>query len=287
MIFHCFSLYLQLVILGANLTYGLWIVIQGIQGWEDSPTTTSIETVAAPAKDAPFPAVAVCPPVDHVHNSWRTTAIAYDMLDVANCKGADCSSAVLKFRKSFRDFTDKLVDQHLASDEPSEYKLDNEEGIPTKVAGGFFVSNGYKGIKFTYVFRLLYCELAKVLEQKNDPDLIEKLTVRLKNAFLGLEDLDLDVLLQEENLVLEIEDLTIYDNFFKRCNVSDEIMTFLGKIYFLNPGAVYKNFGSSMERLMAHGDLQIESWASSVKGFKESGALKVSRSQPNNEHWTI
>ena len=262
----------------ANIGYALSIVIEGMQGWADSPTTTNIETVAAPANEAPFPAVTVCQPKEHVHDSWRITSVVYDMLDVANCKSGTCSQKVKKFRKSFREFTDTLVDKHLASDEePSDYKLDNEEGIPTKVAGGFFVPIGYKGLKTDYVFRLLYCELAQALEQRNDKDLIAKLSARLKNAFLGLEDLDLDVLLQEENLVLETEDINFYDMIFKRCNVSDdEIMTFLGKIYFLNPGGVYKNFGSSMERLMAHGNLQIQSWASSVKYFNEDGAYKVS-----------
>ena len=138
----------------ANIAYAMWIVSQGLEGWANSsPTTTSIDTVAAPAKDAPFPAVAVCPSLDHVHDSWRISSIVYDMLDLADCKGSKCSHAVLKFRKSFREFTDKLLDQHLASDdEPIDLTYDNEEGIPTKVAGGFSVPEGYKGLKFGYIF---------------------------------------------------------------------------------------------------------------------------------------
>ena len=276
---HSFLSYiLQGFILTANIAYAMWIVSQGLKGWANSnPTTTSIDTVAAPANEAPFPSVAVCPPIDHVHDSWRITSVVYDMLDLANCKSGTCSQKVKKFRKSFREFTDKLVDQHLASnEEPMDYWKDGEDGSKIKISGGFKVPIGYKGLKITYVFRLLYCELAQALEKRNDKELIAKLSARLKNAFLGLEDLDLDVLLKEENLVLETEDLTVFDNFFKKCNVSDKIMTFLGKIYFLNPGAVYKNFGSSMERLMAHGDLQIESWASSVKRFTVDGGLAVS-----------
>ena len=135
---------------------------------------------------------------------------------------------------------------------------------------------GYKGLKIIYYFRLLYCELAQVLEQKNDTELIAKLTVRLKNAFSGIEQFDLDLLMEEENLVLETENVHVLDAFFMTCDVSAEMITFLGKIYFLNPKAVYEYFGSSMERLMAHGDLQIESWASSVKGFTDDGAIRVS-----------
>ena len=117
---------------------------------------------------------------------------------------------------------------------------------------------GYKGLKFVYVFRF------------------GKMTVRLKNAFLGIEEFDLDVLMKEEKLELDIEGVSKLDIFFKRCNVSDEIMTFLGKIYFLNTQTLYEKFGTSMERLMAHGDLQIQSWASSVKGFNLNGAIEVS-----------
>ena len=191
MVFNCFflSYILQGFILTANIVYAMWIVSQGLEGWANSsPTTTSINTVAAPAKDAPFPAVAVCPPLDHVHDSWRVSSIVYDMLDLADCKGSKCSNAVLKFRKSFREFSDKLLDQHLASDdEPSDLKYENEEGIFVPVPGGFKVPEGYKGLKIVYFFWLLYCELAQVLEEKNDPELIEKMTERLKNSFLGIE----------------------------------------------------------------------------------------------------
>ena len=263
--------------MAANIGYAMLIAFQGMQGWAESPTTTSIATVAAPAKDAPFPSVTVCPLVDHVHDSWRVTSLAYDMLDLVNCKGSNCSNTVLEFRKSFKEFSDKLVDQHLASAElPSDWFKEKDDGTREVVPGGFKVPEGYKGLKIIYYFRLLYCELAQVLEQKNDTELIAKLTVRLKNAFSGIEEFDLDVMMEEENLVLETENIHVFDFAFKTCNVSAEMITFLGKIYFLNPGAVYKNFGSSMERLMAHGDLQIESWASSVKGFTEEGAVKVS-----------
>ena len=117
----------------ANIGYAMWIVSQGLEGWANSsPTTTSIDTVAAPAKDAPFPAVAVCPPLDHVHDSWRVSSIVYDMLDLADCKGSKCS----KFRKSFREFTDKLVDKHLASDEmPITWHKINEDPGSRRIRG--------------------------------------------------------------------------------------------------------------------------------------------------------
>lgn len=263
--------------MAANIIYAISIVNDGIQGWAASPTTTTIATVAAPAKDAPFPSVAICPPSDHIHDSWRITSIAYDMLDLVNCKGTDCNTAVLEFRKSFKEFSDKLVDQHLASDEePSDWQKINEDGTLTKIPGGFWVPEGYKGLKIDYAFRLLYCELAQVLEDKNDIELIAKMTQRLKNAFLGIEEFDLDVLLDEEGIKLQTEGVTPFDVALKKCNVSAEMMKFLGKIYFLNPGAVYKNFGSSMERLMAHGDLRIESWAGSVKRIAKDGSHVVS-----------
>ena len=278
MVFNYFflSYILQGFILTANIAYAMWIVSQGLEGWANSsPTTTSIDTVAAPAKDAPFPAVAVCPPLDHVHDSWRISSIVYDMLDLANCKGSKCR----KFRKSFREFTDKLLDQHLASDdEPMDMVYENEDGTITKIPGGFKVPEGYKGLKIVYFFRLLYCELAQVLEQNNDPELIEKMTVRLKNAFLGIEEFDLDILMKEEGLKLDTMNVSIIDVVTKPCDVSNEIMTFLGKIYFLNTETLYENFGTSMERLMAHGDLQIQSWASSVKGFEVGGNIRVSQS---------
>ena len=40
-----------------------------------------------------------------------------------------------------------------------------------------------------------------------------------------------------------------------------DIMTFLGKLYFLDAATLYKNFGGTMTRLMAYGDLQIQSWS--------------------------
>ena len=41
-------------------------------------------------------------------------------------------------------------------------------------------------------------------------------------------------------------------------------MTFLGKLYFLDAATLYKNFGGTMTRLMAYGDLQIQSWSSGL-----------------------
>ena len=43
-----------------------------------------------------------------------------------------------------------------------------------------------------------------------------------------------------------------------------DIMTFLGKLYFLDAATLYKNFGGTMTRLMAYGDLQIQSWSSGL-----------------------
>ena len=43
-----------------------------------------------------------------------------------------------------------------------------------------------------------------------------------------------------------------------------KVMTFLHKFYFLDTATLYKNFGRTLERLMAHGDLQIRSWTSSI-----------------------
>ena len=51
-------------------------------------------------------------------------------------------------------------------------------------------------------------------------------------------------------------------------------MTFLGKLYFLDAATLYKNFGGTMTRLMAYGDLQIQSWSSSLV-IKDNGEIAL------------
>ena len=53
-----------------------------------------------------------------------------------------------------------------------------------------------------------------------------------------------------------------------------EIMTFLGKLYFIDAATLYKNFGGTMTRLMAYGDLQIQSWSSSLV-IKDNGEIAL------------
>ena len=53
-----------------------------------------------------------------------------------------------------------------------------------------------------------------------------------------------------------------------------EIMTFLGKLYFIDAATLYKNFGGTMTRLMAYGDLQIQSWSSGLV-FEDNGNIEA------------
>ena len=53
-----------------------------------------------------------------------------------------------------------------------------------------------------------------------------------------------------------------------------DIMTFLGKLYFLDAATLYRNFGSTMTRLMAYGDLQIQSWSSGLV-FEDNGKIEA------------
>ena len=245
----------------ANLSYGMWIVIIGMQGWADSPTTTTIATVAAPINEAPFPSLAVCPAINQYHNAWGVTSIVFDFLDLINC-GEDCdANAVQDFRNTFKQFTDMIVDQHFANPIDFEMKYENGTGKP----GGFTLPLGYKGLEVVMQpFYVFYCELAQALELKNDTLLVEKLMNRLKDAIVSQEELTLDVLLAEEGITLKPEEATPFDFIFKKCEVSPEIMTFLGKLYFLDTKTLYQNIGTTFERLMEHGDLHIQSWSSSL-----------------------
>ena len=126
---------------------------------------------------------------------------------------------------------------------------------------------GYKGLDLAvalHPFYLFYCKLAQALELKNDTALVEKLMNRLKDAIVSQEELTLDVLLAEEGVILKPEEATGFDWFLKKCEVSPEIMTFLGKLYFLDTKTLYQNVGTTLERLMEHGDLHIQSWSSSI-----------------------
>ena len=247
-----------------------------MKGWADNPTTTSIATVAAPAKEAPFPSLTICPAVNQYHNAWGVTSIALNFIELIKC-GKDCdANAVLQFRTSFKQFTDKIADQHFAGEFINDIK--NSDG--TLRPGGFKLSPGYKGLEIYYPFFLFYCQLAKALDLKNDPLLIEKLMNRLKDAIVNQEEFTLDVLLAEEGITLKPEDASIFDVFFGKCEVSPEIMTFLHKLYFLDTNTLYQNFGSTLERLMEYGDLDIQSWSSSLVWDSE-GAI-TTRVSGNN-----
>ena len=206
----------------ANITYDLWIVHTSLKGWAESPTTTSIATVAAPAKEAPFPALGVCPAVNDYHNSWVPTSLIFDFLDLLECK-EDCNAnAVQDFKASFRQFSDKIVDQHFAGEVINDIKWENGTLIP----GGFKLPEGYKGLDTYYPFYLFYCDLAKSFAMKNDTSsaMIAKLMNRLKDAIVNQEEFNLDVLLKEEGIVLKPEGASILHVMLgKNCSVSSEI----------------------------------------------------------------
>ena len=206
----------------ANISYALWIVHTSLKGWAESPTTTSIATVAAPAKEAPFPALGVCPAVNDYHNSWVPTSLIFDFLDLLECK-EDCNAnAVQDFKASFRQFSDKIVDQHFAGEVVNEIRWKNGTLIP----GGFNLPEGYKGLENTYPFYLFYCDLAKSFAMKNDTSsaIIAKLMNRLKDAIVNQEEFNLDVLLKEEGIVLKPEGASLLHVLLgKNCSVSSEI----------------------------------------------------------------
>ena len=248
-----------------------------MKGWADNPTSTSIATVAAPAKEAPFPSLAVCPSINHYHDAWGVTSLVLNFLELIKC-GDDCDpNAVLEFRMSFKQFSDKIADQHFANPVVNNIKKANGSLIP----GGYNLAYGYKGLELAfYPFYLFYCELAQALELKNDPLLIGKLMNRLKDAIVNQEEFTLDVLLAEEGITLKPEDASIFDLFFGKCEVSPEIMTFLHKLYFLDTNTLYQNFGSTLQRLMEYGDLHIQSWSSSLV-FNWEGSV-TTRVSANN-----
>ena len=248
----------------------MWIVQTSLKGWAESPTTTSISTVAAPAKEAPFPSLSICPAINHYHSSWQVTSLVFNFLELLECKD-DCNyDAVLQFRTSFKEFTDNVVDRHFAGQIP--YNIYWTDGTPKP--GGFTLWPPYKGLTFYYPFHLFYCELGRKLSEKYGSTMMEVLKNRLKESIITQEPLTLEVLVKEEGVTINIEEFTIFDTFEKECNVSAEIMDFLGKLYFMDTTTVYRNFGNSLERLMAHGDLQIQSWASRVV-FTPSGSIEV------------
>ena len=206
----------------ANITYALWIVHTSLKGWAESPTTTSIATVAAPAKEAPFPALGVCPAVNDYHNSWVPTSLIFDFLDLLECKENCDANAVLDFKTSFRQFSDKVVDQHFAGEVVNDIKRTDGALIP----GGFILPEGYKGLENTYPFFLFYCDLAKSFAMKNDTSsaMIAKLMNRLKDAIVNQEEFNLDVLLKEEGIVLKPEGASLFHVLLgKNCSVSSEI----------------------------------------------------------------
>ena len=143
----------------ANITYDLWIVHTSLKGWAESPTTTSIATVAAPAKEAPFPALGVCPAVNDYHNSWVPTSLIFDFLDLLECKENCNSNAVQDFKTSFRQFSDKIVDQHFAGEVVNEIRWKNGTSKP----GGFNLQPGYKGLETYYPFYLFIVTLPSLL----------------------------------------------------------------------------------------------------------------------------
>ena len=263
---------MQTFFLLANVLYATWIVYISLENWAKSPTTTSIATVAAPNKDAPFPSLAVCPVANHYHSSWEVTRLVFNFLELLECKD-DCDyNSVLEFRMAFQEFTDKIVDRHFAGTIP--YNIKWSDGTPKP--GGFRLEPPYKGLTHFYPFYLFYCELGRALSEKygSSTEVIEVLTNRLKESIITQEPLTLDVLVQEEGVVIKIAEFTIMDSFALECDVSAEIMDFLGKLYFMDTTTVYRNFGNSLELLMAHGDLQIQSWASRVV-FTPSGSIEV------------
>ena len=252
----------------------LWAVIAGMINWTNRPITTTVTSVAI--KDAPFPSVAICPSVQNVHNSWTVTSLVYNFLELMECEGACNTNAIQEFRQSFQEFLEKIVDRYMSSeDNPSAMiGLTFEDGTPRP--GGFALPTGYKGLPMDYPFYLLYCELAKVLDQKQDSSLILKITNRLKEAVVQNTKYDLDVILMEEGVTLDVEGVSFFDFISKDCDCSDETMRVLARLYFFNSNVLFKNFGTSMELLMEYGDLQIQSWNSRLKTVTEFGFTHVS-----------
>ena len=202
----------------------MWIVHTSLKGWAESPTTTSIATVAAPAKEAPFPALGVCPAVNDYHDSWVPTSLIFDFLDLVECKENCDWNAVQDFKTSFRQFTDNIVDQHFAGEVVNDiYKMNGT--VEILIPGGFKLSPGYKGLEIYYPFYLFYCDLAKSFAMKNDTSsaMIAKLMNRLKDAIVNQEEFNLDVLLKEEEIILKPEDASPFHFFGKECEVSSEI----------------------------------------------------------------
>ena len=203
----------------------MWIVQTSLKGWAESPTTTSIATVAAPAKEAPFPALGVCPAVNDYHDSWVPTSLIFDFLDLVECKENCDWNAVQDFKTSFRQFTDNIVDQHFAGEVVNDiYKMNGT--VEILIPGGFKLSPGYKGLEIYYPFYLFYCDLAKSFAMKNDTSsaMIAKLMNRLKDAIVNQEEFNLDVLLKEEKIVLKPEGASLLHVLLgKECEVSLEI----------------------------------------------------------------
>ena len=208
--------------MAANIGYAISIVLTSLKGWAESPTVTGIETVAAPAKEAPFPSIGVCPAANDYHNSWAPTSLAFDFLELVECDKYCDPNAVLEFRTSFKQFTDSLVDQHFANEVVNNIKWENG----TKKPGGFLLPEGYNGYKDHTVFYLLYCQLAQTLSMKNgtSTSLIEYLMTRLKDAIVTQEEFNLDILVHEEGIALKPAEAGMMAVLAgKECEVSSEI----------------------------------------------------------------
>ena len=208
----------------------------------------------------------------HSHDSWELPTIIFNSLDWINC-GTGCKKNLVKKELSaFKNFFGVLIDKHLASEDPSNL-FEYENGEKKPVIGGFFLPEGYKGMTTQPTFRIVYCELAKKLEEGAYIWRLQNLIERWKSSYYTLKPFSLETLMEEYQVNIDFESFTFIDILFKKCDVNDEVMRFLSKLFLMtiDSNTILENFGTSLRLLVDYGSLEIMPWSGAAVEFDSGG----------------
>ena len=181
------------------------------------------------------------------------------------------SQSALDARVNFGNFTGQVVDKYLAGPAIGLEKYNDWSHCAPQCTGqikpGYFsLPLGYHGNQLGFLpFRLAFCDLANQLEQKiiSGEITLGQLVGRMKSSVVTLEPFTVDFLAEEEGLSLNFSGYTFWD-IYTDCPSNNEIMDFLSKFYLFEVHTIYQNFGTTLQRMMAYGDLQVTSWVTRI-----------------------
>ena len=243
--------------------YAIAIIIDSFKEWSRKPIETRIETTTAPNKDIDFPALSVCHEMPHSHDSWELPTMIFNALDWINC-GAGCKKNLVKQKLSgFKNFFGKLIDKHLASEDPTNSWTTDENGDKKPVIGGFWLPTGYKGMDsmMMMTFRGYYCELGRKLQEGAYMWELENLIQRWKSSFYSLKLFNVDTLMEEYQVYIDFESFTFWDMLDTCDDVNDDVMRFLSKLFTFHSNIILENFGTSFRLFVDYGSLEIMPWS--------------------------